>query len=56
MAKAAASGDQFGQFDVGPRRVLILILSEPAGLHEALEWMGKTKRVGKLGEFVGLNN
>jgi hypothetical protein len=27
-------------------------LSEPARLHKAVEWMGKTKRVGKLGEFV----
>jgi hypothetical protein len=52
LAKAAASGDQFGQFEVGPRRILILILSEPARLHKAVEWMGKTKRVGKLGEFV----
>lgn len=54
LAKAAESGDQFGQFDVGPRRVLILILSEPARLRRAVEWLGKTKRVGKLGEFVSI--
>ena len=54
VKKASAKGAQFGMFDLGRRKVMILLIDSQDGLQHTIDWMGEEKHVERAGEFVAL--
>jgi hypothetical protein len=56
VIKAIHKGeDQIGVFNLGKRKAVFLVLRDSAKALKAIEWMGKSRKLDKSGEFVKLD-
>ena len=52
VKSAAKEGDHFGVFDFDSRKVMLLLVEDPATVSKVIKWMAATVRPEKTNEFV----